>query len=112
METNRYPWFILSAKYGLVSPNEVIAPYEETLNYFSREDRRAWSMRVFRVLEKKCPPPRTLIFLAGKKYREDIVALSLKVGYRCETPMEGLGIGIQLRWLSRQQLALRTDDGI
>lgn len=34
-------WFILSAKYGLVSPQAVIAPYDETLNKMGVSQRRA-----------------------------------------------------------------------
>lgn len=35
-------WFILSAEYGLVSPETVIAPYERTLNTMGIAERRAW----------------------------------------------------------------------
>ena len=32
---NADEWYILSAKYGLLSPGTVIAPYEQTLNNMS-----------------------------------------------------------------------------
>jgi hypothetical protein len=34
-------WFILSAEYGLVAPDRVIAPYERTLNTMPVTERRA-----------------------------------------------------------------------
>ena len=34
-------WFILSAEHGLVHPENVIAPYERTLNAMGIADRRA-----------------------------------------------------------------------
>jgi len=40
VEATGCPWFILSAKHGLVAPDEVIAPYLETLNAMSVADRR------------------------------------------------------------------------
>jgi hypothetical protein len=40
------PWFILSAKYGLVDPGQVIEPYEMTLNRMGRRERQAWAERV------------------------------------------------------------------
>ena len=39
-------WFILSAKYGLVRPDEMIEPYEMTLNTMGVAERRNWSRRV------------------------------------------------------------------
>ena len=32
VEDTHSPWFILSAEYGLVPPDKVLAPYERTLN--------------------------------------------------------------------------------
>ncbi len=40
MERTGAPWFILSAEYGLLSPETEIAPYERTLNTMSVSDRR------------------------------------------------------------------------
>ncbi|WP_238541429.1 DUF6884 domain-containing protein [Burkholderia gladioli] len=34
-------WYILSAKHGLISPDQVIAPYEQTLNRMPIAERRA-----------------------------------------------------------------------
>ncbi len=36
-------WFILSAKYGLLSPETEIEPYEQTLNNMRIRDRREWA---------------------------------------------------------------------
>ncbi len=43
VEASGCPWFILSAEHGLVAPNQVIAPYECTLNRMRVADRRAWA---------------------------------------------------------------------
>src|SRR6266545_8383566 len=43
VESTHSPWFILSAEYGLVSPDQVLAPYERTLNTMSKAERNAWA---------------------------------------------------------------------
>jgi cytoplasmic iron level regulating protein YaaA (DUF328/UPF0246 family) len=36
-------WFILSAEYGLVRPEDALAPYEKTLNTMLIGERREWA---------------------------------------------------------------------
>ena len=64
------PWFILSAEYGLVRPDEVIAPYDRTLNTMSVADRRRWARRVLMQLESHLEGVTEVVFLAGLRYRE------------------------------------------
>jgi len=92
-------WFILSAEYGLVSPGQVIQPYEKTLNRMCKTERIDWSKRVLSQLRKHISPGDAIVLLAGVRYREHIVPELLRRGYRVEVPMEGLRIGQQLRWL-------------
>jgi hypothetical protein len=45
--TSRFDeWFILSAKYGLLCPDQIIEPYECTLNNMPKKARQEWSDRV------------------------------------------------------------------
>jgi hypothetical protein len=39
-------WYILSAKYGVLHPEQVTHPYELTLKTMPKEDRLAWAERV------------------------------------------------------------------
>jgi hypothetical protein len=94
-------WFILSAKYGLVEPNEVIAPYDETLNEMPSSQRRAWAERVALQLQPHCRVGLDIVFLAGLRYREYLVPTLQAWGCRIRVPMEGLGIGEQKAWLMR-----------
>ena len=95
-------WFILSAKYGLVEPDQVIEPYNETLNDKTVEERREWSRKVVQELRPRCPAGTSVVFLAGEKDREFLAPALVKRGCRVEVPMEGLAIGEQLRWLSER----------
>lgn len=95
-------WYILSAKYGLVSPDTTIEPYDETLNRMPAAARRAWARRVLKDLSQVLRPGDHVVILAGKRYRENLVGPIQQMGCSVEIPMEGLGIGKQLSWLKRQ----------
>ena len=93
-------WFILSAKYGLLDPDDVIDPYDETLNKMPVKARRDWAVRVQDELIPQLNYGDQLVILAGMKYREFLVDPLGASGYQVEIPMEGLRIGEQLSWLS------------
>lgn len=95
-------WKILSAKYGLVEPNTVLSPYEQTLNSMPIAQRRQWAETVMRELRTVVSPGDTVVFLAGQRYREFLAPALSDYGVNVEIPMEGLQIGRQLQWLSRR----------
>jgi len=96
------PWFILSAKYGLVPPDQVIAPYELTLNKMPVADRRRWAEKVFDQLAKQTQKPERILMLAGARYREFLEPGLTAMGVQVDVPMQGLRIGEQLSWLNQQ----------
>jgi hypothetical protein len=95
------PWFVLSAKYGLVSPDQVLTPYDETLNSMKIAERRAWSSRVIAQMDGTNLAPRSIVLFAGLRYREFLMEY-LNRRSTVEVPMEGLRIGKQLQWLKRR----------
>jgi hypothetical protein len=94
-------WFILSAKYGLLYPDEEIEPYNETLNNMPVKSRRAWASIVLEDLLQEINEGDQIVFLAGQRYREFLVKPLRSRGFLVEIPMEGLRIGEQLSWLIR-----------
>lgn len=94
-------WFILSAKHGLVHPEAIISPYDETLNSMGTAARRAWAKRVIEQMERELPKSEEIVVLAGQRYREYLMDYLAKRA-RVSLPLEGLRIGEQLSWLSRQ----------
>jgi len=61
--------FILSSKHGLVSLDEVIEPYEETLNDKSADELSAWGKKVANQLSGRFDLRDTeFTILAGQKY--------------------------------------------
>ena len=101
VEAQGWPWFILSAKHGLVHPEQKVAPYEKTLNRMGVVDRRDWAGKVLEALEPRLAGVRSVVFLAGIKYREFLAPELAGRGIDVQVPMEGLRNGEQLAWLGR-----------
>ncbi len=91
-------WYILSAKHGLLSPGEIVEPYEVTLNSMPASERKAWAKRTFKQIEQRIPAGKVVI-LAGRRYREHLETMLREAGYLVSIPLAGLGIGQQLTWL-------------
>lgn len=95
-------WFILSAEHGLVDPNQVLPPYEKTLNKAGKAEREAWGRRVQTQLEAVLPSGAEVIILAGERYREHLVKFLKARGHEVSIPLEGMPFGKQLQYLSDQ----------
>jgi len=98
---NRNPdaMFILSAKHGLLRPQEVIAPYERTLKTMSVGELNEWADRVVSQLRRQTDLDRDhFTVLASKKYRLHLLS---HLRHHC-VPMAGLRLGEQLRFLDRE----------
>jgi len=95
-------WFVLSALHGLLNPDAPAAPYDLTLADLSQLERLQWGEAIARDL-----PAGPLVFLAGKHYREPILASPHMNGRRasCTAPLAGLGIGQQKAWLAARSAA-------
>lgn len=95
-------WFILSAKYGLVEPDRVIEPYEQTLNKMGGYERIDWASGVYFSMQQAVSGLEgKVVFLAGLHYRV-YLARWLEGRFAVETPLAGLGIGQQLAWFDAQ----------
>jgi len=88
--------FILSAKHGLLSLNQTVKPYEQTLNSMPTREVKAWAEHVLKQLKEVCDIKNTeFTFLAGDKYRKFLLPhLPSTI-----IPLEGLPIGKQLQKL-------------
>jgi len=95
-------WYILSAKYGLLDPDSVVAPYNQTLNTMPASRRRAWASGVMEDLTPHLADVNSITFFAGMTYREFLEPQLRQRGLTVYVPMKGLSIGRQLSWLTRQ----------
>ena len=89
--------FILSAKYGLISLDREIEPYDKTLNKMSSDEIKMWANNILKELKKVVDLDNDeFILLAGKNYRKFLLS-HIKI---YKIPLKGLSIGKQLKWLN------------
>jgi hypothetical protein len=104
------PWYLLSGKYGLLEPDEVIGPYDEYLADQSRAYRDAWGRWVvtrLRLLVPQLTGTRVEIH-AGRDYVEPIRSRLEALGAVVETPLNHLRQGEQLRWYDQHVVQSQT----
>jgi hypothetical protein len=99
-------WFILSAKHGLIAPEDVTAPYDQSLKRATSAQRRVWSEAVLNALDATMGPlGGTIVEIhAGAEYRAFGLERGLEVrGAVVEVPTLGLPIGRQLAFYKRKR---------
>ena len=85
--------FILSAKYGVLELNDIIEPYEKTLNTMTNSEKTEWANKVIDQLKaKNINFTDKVVFLCGHNYREYL----LPYFPNNETPLSGVSFGNQL----------------
>lgn len=100
-EQSGVPWFILSAKYGLVHPDTRIAWYDVSLGDLPAAKRRQWSQRVVDSLVTRYPSVegKVVEIHAGKDYVDFGLATGLiQAGMVVNRPLLGVPIGRHLAW--------------
>ena len=89
--------YILSAKYGVVDLNDVIEPYDRTLNTMTKVERIEWSDMVHdQLVDLNVDFHQPTVWLCGTRYRTDLI----KYFPESTCPFEGLGIGYQLSFMT------------
>jgi hypothetical protein len=102
-----YEPLILSAKYGLLRPDDVIDPYDETLKGRSRSFRAAWAASVLHDLRRHLPPAARIVSYLSVDYAEFLVPALRADGHPVEEPLLGLRNGKRLAWCRlRLQMSL------
>ncbi len=107
-ERSGKPWFILSALHGLVSPEQLLAPYDLALAKQSVAYRRAWGTRVG---EQLCATGLRLDgavveIHAGAPYVDSLRPHLVAAGAVVRAPLAGMSQGKHLAWYGR------TSDGL
>ena len=101
VEATKCPWFILSAKHGLLHPDKVICPYDETLNKMPQEKRKAWAEKVKAQMDENLLHAEAVVILAGERYYEFLMGYLEErfSSTNVKNPMKGMLIGKRLSWL-------------
>ncbi len=108
-ESHGRPWYIVSAKHGLLAPDTWIEQYDLSLADLSASERREWSLRVLHDLMAEVPGlyGKTIEIHAGKIYSEYGLEKGLReAGAVVRRPLEHVvGLGRQYIWY-REHMAL------
>lgn len=90
------PCVILSAKYGIIQPSALIAPYDVSMSYQSKD----WAEYQYLLdnIRNRLKPYDKIIALCGSVY---VKALTAAVPEKIVSdPMAGMGIGKRLQFLT------------
>lgn len=100
-ERSGHPWFILSAKWGLLAPEELLAPYDVFLKDQPTRYREAWGRWVIAQLARIGPTGRPVLEVhAGASYVDPLRSPAAEVGWTIDAPLSGLSMGRRLAWYS------------
>lgn len=105
-EGSGVPWFVLSAKHGLVSPATVLEPYDLALAATSSGYRQEWARRVLQDLQEAVGSlvGRAIEVHAGAAYTNSLRPLLESRGATVSEPLQGLRQGERLAWYGRKKV--------
>lgn len=98
-ETASTGWFILSARYGLLHPDQKIAPYALTLSDLSPSQRQAWAAGVLHSLTQMLQPGDRLLLLAEPDGHSALFTVLENSKWRLAAPLSGMTAASQLIWM-------------
>lgn len=98
---------ILSAKYGLLLPDDEIDPYDLTLLSMTVAEQKEWAERTYTQMKSKLPMNEIseVFFHSGLAYRKYLAELLEFDGFKCVAPLKGLGLGMQKAWYLKAEEA-------
>ena len=101
-ERHEHPWFIISALHGLITPDQTLQPYDFTIKELRKREREGWAYRASRQLSKYAARGSHAFLIMPALYRWHIQTNLRESGITYENPVEGMGIGQQMRWLTHE----------
>lgn len=93
-------WWIQSARYGLVHPDQVIKPYDKRADDLEEPERWAWEIAC-RLLRKYDPAKTTIDILGGSAYADPLTPHLEEFGFEVHEPLRGQRIGDRMASLDR-----------
>jgi hypothetical protein len=91
----------LSAKYGLLDPNEMIDPYDLTLKGASKQFKSEWAFKADEQIRNSIDRKKRLIILAGDDYYAPLIEANRDGALTFVAPMRGLSLGNRLVFLNQ-----------
>ena len=101
-ERHNYQWFVVSALHGLLTPTQEVQPYDFTIKELRKREREGWAHQtVASQLTRYASPGSRAYLIMPEIYRRYIQTELSREAITYENPVEGLGIGQQMKWLIR-----------
>lgn len=99
-QTGQTP-LIISAKYGVLQPHQIIEPYNLPLWEQTTADRKRLAGRMVKVLGRILTRGDQVVSYLGDKYARHLVPeLRSRCGVAVEEPLKGMKLGFRSQWLS------------
>ena len=93
------PWFVLSAKHGVVDPDDVISPYDVSLRAATSAYRAAWGEFVAQQLATRFSLRGLVVEVhAGDPYVDAVRGPLTRLGAIVEDPVDASSMGETLAW--------------
>jgi hypothetical protein len=87
---------ILSAKHGLLAPDDIIEPYDLTLKNASKDLKEEWGRSTAKQIEARLSSFKQLILFAGSDYSDPLRSNMHDFSQRVSLPLDGLSLGVRL----------------
>jgi hypothetical protein len=100
-ESTGMPWMILSARHGLVGPDEQIEPYDLTMSDETPAKQQAWSLKAAQAVIDECERSGIEVVEAhaASVYLENGLVDAVEgQGIRVSWPLQGQQLGEQYAW--------------
>lgn len=98
-EASGAPWFVVSSRWGLVAPDEVIAPYDVYLGEMPTAYRRAWGEFVVEQLRQYLDLRGAVVEIhAGDHYVDALRPAIERAGATLVDPVDAHSMGETLAW--------------
>ena len=106
------PWFILSSQWGLLDPDQVIAPYDMYLADQPASYRRVWGQFVAEQLAVRHPLTRGAVIElhAGDAYTSALREPFTARGFTLRCAVDAKSLGQTLQWYDRLQSPMPARD--
>jgi hypothetical protein len=93
-------WWVVSAKYGLVHPDQAIEPYDLSLGSMVKKDRERWGVYTRREMVRRIKNPSQIVLLCGEDYTRQIIDGAKVLTKKVYVPLKGLALGEKVKWLT------------
>jgi len=104
-ERRNLPWFVLSAKYGLLAPDALVTSYDETLpagsSVEAKARRKTWAEGILQQLWERDLTRGGEVFeiYAGPRYTDPLVSMLSESGFVADR-LKGLSALQRMHWFS------------